>query len=597
MNIQINTANSNVDWTALLDKLDAASKAASAQGAGGVTTGASVTITAQVNGVDRTVSLPIPDDLTLPAQVDQAAIDSLCAKLSGNAAIGLSQAEVQAVHDALSATLAAVAPTLSASASTGSKSVMFDLYKLMALLVEVGQKQRDAAREMREAESLQVQKAIQNQADQQKAAALTGMIAGAICCAVQVAVTVGMLAKQGSAFKQQLDTLGSSGIESAKQNLAMLKTANNPQNAEAQLQKVNAQIGGKPSGVQGRTIANEVGDHGFAKTTQAQAKASAFERKIQLEGNELRVTTEKYASGELRSADVPEGSLKTALAAQESFQQKVQQAGVTEPQANRFVELSNKAAAKTITEGEATELATLKEQHPNLEGAGFGNKTSAELKTACDTAFKEWSDGMNATLATDTEAAAQQRALIRSSAQEELQRYEDEFSVAQREANSITDKTPAAEATRIRNDLRLASDKLQYARAHAYNAMAKPGITSAPARAADIKIASDRIDIAEHSRNLDMNFLKASRAIQTGEAKIGIVNAIGNATQSFITGISSYLQAEAKEKEAEQSKAQEELEQTKDLFKQAQDLVDAVVQLMQAVTSAETQSMRDAIQA
>jgi len=46
-----------------------------------------------------------------------------------------------------------------------------------------------------------------------------------------------------------------------------------------------------------------------------------------------------------------------------------------------------------------------------------------------------------------------------------------------------------------------------------------------------------------------------------------------------------------------QQQQQEELEQTKDLFGQAQNLVDSVVQLMQAVSAAESQSMRDAIQA
>ena len=99
-----------------------------------------------------------------------------------------------------------------------------------------------------------------------------------------------------------------------------------------------------------------------------------------------------------------------------------------------------------------------------------------------------------------------------------------------------------------------------------------------------------------HSRSLDSAFLRASFQLQTTEVKLGIVNAIGNATQSFISGLTSYIQAGAKEGEAQQNKAQEELDQTKDLFTQAQSLVDAVVQLMQAVSQAETQSMRDAIQ-
>ena len=180
MSIQPTTNNASLDWSSLLSKLDAATKAAGAQGTTGVTAGQNVTITATVDGVERSITFPVPDDLDLPATVDQAAIDSLCAKLAGNKSLGLSEADVKAINKALGDALA----TASTSIVPGSKSVMFDLYKLMALLVEVGQKQRDAAREMREAESAQIQKAIQNQADQQKAAALTGMIAGAICCAI-----------------------------------------------------------------------------------------------------------------------------------------------------------------------------------------------------------------------------------------------------------------------------------------------------------------------------------------------------------------------------------------------------------------------------
>jgi hypothetical protein len=76
-----------------------------------------------------------------------------------------------------------------------------------------------------------------------------------------------------------------------------------------------------------------------------------------------------------------------------------------------------------------------------------------------------------------------------------------------------------------------------------------------------------------------------------------MINALGNAGQGFFTNLTSLIGAKAKDYEAQQTKMQDELDQTKDLFNQAQQLVDAVVQLMQAVSSAETQSMRDAIQA
>ena len=121
MSIQVNN-NASIDWSSLLNKLDAASKAASAQGAGGVTAGSNVTITATVDGVQKTVTFPVPDDLDLPAQVDQAGIDSLCAKLAGDQSLGLTESDVKAVHSALTRTLSAAAPSLTATASTGGSA-------------------------------------------------------------------------------------------------------------------------------------------------------------------------------------------------------------------------------------------------------------------------------------------------------------------------------------------------------------------------------------------------------------------------------------------------------------------------------------------
>ena len=153
------------------------------------------------------------------------------------------------------------------------------------------------------------------------------------------------------------------------------------------------------------------------------------------------------------------------------------------------------------------------------------------------------------------------------------------------------------ELARLDANVETAANKLQYARAYANNRLAEPGVTTAAERAADIRVAGDQISMAQHSRSVDTAFLKASHELQVGEAKLGIINAIGNAGQNFFQNLTGYMQAKSKKSEAEATKLQDELDQTKDLFNQAQQLVDAVVQLMQAISSAETQSMRDAVQA
>ena len=237
---------------------------------------------------------------------------------------------------------------------------------------------------------------------------------------------------------------------------------------------------------------------------------------------------------------------------------------------------------------ETKELNDLRAEMANQDRASLMEKVSQERKALAE----QTKTGLTA----DKTAVEEARVAYRGAVKGDLARYEDEFKAALNE-RSLAKNPTSTEKAELDAKVQLAADKLQYARAFANDRLAQPGVTTAQERALDIRVAGDAVEAAEHARHLDVGFLKASRAIQASEAQLGIVTAIGNATQSFISGLSSYIQTEAKEDEAKQTRAQEELDQTKDLFDQAQDLVDAVVQLMQAVSSAESQSMRDAIQA
>ena len=598
MSIQATTNNPSIDWSTLLGKLDAATKAAGAQGASGVTAGQNVTITATVDGAQHAVTFPVPDDLPLPATVDQAAIDSLCAKLAGDTSLGLTEADIKAVHKALSGALAAIAPSI----TQGSKNVMFDLYKLMALLVEVGQKQRDATREIRSAQSQLVQKSIQDQADNQRLAAFTGMILGAITCGIQVAVSIVMLKSQTKDFNKQIKTLETSGVASAKENLSMLKAADGPAKADAQLQKVTAAIGNKPSNQMGRTIADDVGEFGFGATDQAKAKLQLEHAKADQLRTRLTNLASKSADGTLRSGDVPAGPLRDALLKQEAFEAKLAECGLSKQDADAYIELSQKDAQGLLdgppvdVQGRA-KLMSLISEHPNIAEMGLGNQTSAQIKAEIATATDAMKAELQNQIQTQSEAIDAARKNIRTAVKTDLQRYEDEYDAALRDVNSIDDKTTKAEVEQLHSKLQIAADKLKYARAYAYKELAQPGVTTPAERAADIRVAGLAVDSAEHGRTTDVEYLKATRSLQKGEAKLSIVNALGNAGQNLVQNLSSFLQAKSKDLEAEATRVQDELDQTKELFNQAQQLVDAVVQLMQAVTSAETQSMRDAIQA
>ena len=565
MSIQATNNNASIDWSTLLGKLDAATKAAGAQGASGVTAGQNVTITATVDGVERAVTFPVPDDLDLPAAVDQAAIDSLCAKLAGDKSLGLTEADVKAVHKALTDALAAAAPGFVA----GSKNVMFDLYKLMALLVEVGQKQRDAARELRTAQNLQVQKSIQDQANQQRYAAITGMITGALCCALQVGFSLHALSKQGAAFKQQLNTLGTSGVDSARQNLSMLKAADTPQNAKAQLDKLQSSIGNKPVEGQHHTLGAEV-EHNFTTADQAQARLETAKTTLHADGERLQRVANPAA--QRQPGDVPPDS---DLGKAEARLAKLDRVAELEAKPNRTV-------------AETRELLELRREVDGLDRAQVQQEVTAGREKLVNE--------INTKIIADTDRVEAARQAYRNAIKTDLGRYENEYQSALSE-RSLAENPTKAEAARLDANVQTAADKLHFARAVANQKLAQPGVTTSAERAADIKLATDQIDMAQHGRSVDTAFLKASHELQIGEAHIGMINALGNAGQGFFNNLTSLIGAKAKDYEAQQTRTQDELDQTKDLFNQAQQLVDAVVQLMQAISSAETQSMRDAIQA
>ena len=237
MSLQVNGNVGGINWESLLQQVGNLTKT-SAPGEKPVLT---FTSTA-ADGTQCEIKVSIPDDLDLPATVDQAAIDSLCAKLAADPKLGVTNQQIQELHDALTAVLNATSVPGAINALSTSKSVMFDLYKLMALLVEVAQKQRDAARSLRSAESAQIQNSIQKQADYQRNAAFWSIVGAISCCAIQGVAMGVSLYKQASAFKTQLASLETSGVGSARENLTMLQAGESAQGAQQQLASARAHI-------------------------------------------------------------------------------------------------------------------------------------------------------------------------------------------------------------------------------------------------------------------------------------------------------------------------------------------------------------------
>ena len=611
MSIQINGNAGAVNWETLLGKLGEVTKTRGADGAAGVT------VTMAAAGAEAPVSIRIPDDLELPGAVDQAAIDSLCAKLSADTGLNLSSGQIAQFHEALTSALnelaaAAVAGDAKAGAA---KNAMFDLYKLMALLVEVAQKQRDANREMRQAESQAIQKSILDQAEAQRTAAITGMVAGAICCGLQAAATTFALIKQGKAFSDQLGTDKTSGLDVARQNVDMLKAANNHRNALSQLDSVKAEVGGKMSlDGNNRTIQAKVEssfnnpDFNADATRFSEANAS-FQKKVLLNQTMQALSVPEHidlvTSDAVAPLEGPEvADVKTAVAKLDTYKAGMatldQIQGLSVEDKAFFIEQMTTDAPNLSFEA-TDRMAGLRRQFPALNDVTLNEgdslpKLKADVKAAFDNAVAkiqpQIADG--GPLRNEVAAAKQE---LRAQIKLEMMKFEDAYDAELQNYNEILKSGTGAEIEAAGKRLETAANELKYARALGNEKLMADDLTDSQTHLSDIEQARSRFSHVQTARANSVDYIKASNTINNAQAVNGLIGAIGGFTQGVIQNMTQLQQAEATKEGAEQQRKQEELDQTKDLFNQAQDLVNNVVQLMQAIGAAETQSMRDAIQA
>lgn len=224
----------NFNWNSFVEKLNDVAPSAKVQSASFDTSTNNVTLVVGDGSSTKEIVLNIPD-LDSPGEIDQAEFSSLLAKLGSGDTLNLTDGQIEELKKVF------VQMDSLPKIPERTGNVLFDLYALMAIMLEVAQKQRNAAREIRQTENQAQQTAIQNQADQQRDAALTGLIAGVCASAIQICTTLYSMGKQISASKQQLNILQNSGISAAEANVNTTQTAyNNQNNVLTQMKEVQS---------------------------------------------------------------------------------------------------------------------------------------------------------------------------------------------------------------------------------------------------------------------------------------------------------------------------------------------------------------------
>ncbi|MGN0886386.1 MAG: hypothetical protein ACI4RT_05240 [Candidatus Spyradenecus sp.] len=637
--------NSQVTWTSFLNAVDEASKAGKL---GEVTIekgSEGVTFSVKEGDSVRTAMLSFPE-LEAPANVDQAAIGTLVEKLSAGDVLNLSAEEqaklLEDLKAMLSGLLSAAASEGVSTSSSSSSSVFFNLYQLMTLLAQVAQELRDSTREIRSAENQAVQASIQNQANQQRSAALFGMIGGAIVCAVQVVATGVGLSKQASAFKSQLSAQHQSGVSRAHADLQMAELQASPSDAARNYQtKVNQMGPQKANEVLATFEGSQRAGEAYANS---QAKVANLEmRQKALQGVEPQFATDEQVATARAKVTTAEQQLTDAQTALDTTTEqlttehtKLLAANEQLPKAqNDLVYLQEQKAA---AEADIQNMQQALDEVPELPQASENLRTSIAEKqaqvqslnekiAAKQTEIQKWQQTKD-----DATAKIDQLQPQKTAQQAAVDQAQTDVDTAKQELETLLQKDDAAKVERELPGAKeqLENDRLAYRAAlkseasqarsayedalannspdakelqqraelaEAYAAKELSGISTGEEKATAITDANNAYKQADALLTHSEKFQTAQYNSDRARAFNDLISVLGNLGNTLIRGAADMMNAEATSMAADQKAAEEELEEVKDLFQGAGDLANAILQLMQGVQQSENDSMQEAIRA
>ncbi len=490
-----------------------------------------ILITVNDGSATRSVRISVPD----LGQVDEApdvgglklfaadilSVVSALASANSIGANGVESAELSAAIKNLQAVInssvgGAQGPTANA---TNTSKALFDLYALMAIMVEVAQKQRDMSREIRLLENQQVQNSIKQQADDMRTAAEISLAFGIVTSVVSGLMSGWSMFKQAKAFTQQSSAV--KPMETPTQNLKAAQLLTTPEAAEANFNAVQA------------------------KTTE-QVRTEA------LEGTPNR--------DEFVQAIEPK---KTAL---------------------QEAEAEQKTKLK--------ELLDFKTEHPNAtpEELAPTEKAYNDAVTKTQRAQLDYTQ-TEQKFFSSLDAKQQTNETLIAAKQEELAAEEAHL----KEAHGADVQTSKDKIALLKREIKGLEGQNDYLRAYTTALKAKYGseatkadtLTAAQSRFNTAKAEVERNTLYAGSQQMMNRWMGIQQLSMTLSQ---MTNAVGGMAGEMV-------RAKATMEGVEQTQHNEQLDQIKDLYQQAETVVQAVVQLMQAVLSAENDSLMEAIRA
>lgn len=551
------TFNPNANWNSLVGEamqgtaLARAGDAKAVQGADGNLT---VTFTG-ANGLSQTVTIAPPALDEATGTLTEEGLADLRAKLDG-------------AFDALKAALGR-ATTLSASdtaPATDAQKMLFDIYALMQLMLEIAQKERESARTQRQADLSREVADIRCQAEQQRTAARNGLIMSCVFSAASICAQAGTFFASSAAQASAAKMTKASGVDQAQQNLSLLSAKNG---AETGANVAKAGKSMTPEQLQAAKA-------NFAKSETAKATLdSAVEQReahIEASARGKAITAELDGKIAPKQAEVDRLTVEV-----ETLESDIAQAGEARAavggkgESALDAELAEKKTALTKAQGELDGLRAQREDA--LEAAGASDAKLQALNEKVKTANDAYVDALNL-----------------DQSQLEAKLGAKRLELTQLERNPAANK---AEIKAAKAEIADLEQQRTWGRAYVTDQKMKGGYTDS--LAADIEAAEQSFGKATKMLEHDAAY-KAAEARARGWQTAGdLLRQTGQLLDSVTQSVTGMQQAAATEYEAAAKTAEDARAESDDLATSAQQLVQSVLDLLQAILAAENQSINQIV--
>ena len=464
--------------------------------------------------------------------------------------------------------------------STGTNKVLFDIYALMTLMLEIAQKQREAARNERKADLDRAVQDIKNQADVQREAATLGLVLGITTSVVSIAAQLGAMAFSAGAANAARKMEANAGATQMSSDLKLL-TAPDAAATQKNLGHLEAKMGGTDA-------VNALKTGEFKSTCEAgtnlETATTTYNKAVEARDNYVAQT-------EKMQTELPDVESKIEAKAQEvsALEQEVQAltdsrenfSGLDHQESQVGQELAEKKAALETARGELKALQDTKAQTETRLNPD--DPELAKLNEAVDNAGTE---------------LKQAKIAFQGTADADLTRLDGELAQERMKLNEMTksDADPQPTKAEIKAQEKKIADleqKRTWGRAYATDVKMKAGMKESIA--ADIKSCETIIGQKMEALKLDGEYRRYNSQSDMLAGLGRVAEQLGSMLNNVVHQSSEIVAAGAASHQAE-SKVHENMQQeSDDLAQSAVQLLKSILDLLRQVLEAENQSIRQIV--